>query len=299
MSSLTDVSPHPRRKKPSMIAGVPRPGADGDNATAGEATTKGAQSLHRAMQLLAAVGERNLAGARLTELALATDLHIATAHRLLAALLREQMVSFDRDYTKRYFLGARLHHLIDLAPYARVRPRLRALAEAVAAQTGQVAYIYVPLLNDMMAIERAERPRASRILIRDIGRRLPMGVGAGSIAYLAQLPVARAHDLVQLNAERYAEFGGLSALEVWSSVEEARALGFGISRQQVAPGVIGIGMTIGRRDDQPEAAITVVGTPAQMTPERIAAMIPNMARIARGSPVHLPGFDRGQQETHE
>jgi DNA-binding IclR family transcriptional regulator len=239
-----------------------------------EGPGRGTQSLHRAMQLLTAVGERNLGGARLTELAQATGLHIATAHRLLAALVREGMVSQDRDYTKRYFLGARLHTLIDLAPYAEVRPRLRAIAEAAVARTGLVAYIYVPLMNDMMAIERAEPPRAPRILIRDIGRRLPMGVGAGSIAFLAGLPEARARDLVDRNRERFGEFGTLAADQVWASVEEARTLGFGTTREQVARGVVGVGLAITGQDGIPRAALTVVGTPDDLTDARLPSLRP-------------------------
>lgn len=240
------------------------------DASPEEGSTRGAQSLHRAMQLLAAVGERNLGGARLTELAQATGLHIATAHRLLAALVREGMISHDRDYTKRYFLGARLHTLIDLAPYADVRPRLRAIAEAAAAQTGLVAYIYVPLLNDMMAIERAEPPRAARVLIRDIGRRLPMGVGAGSIAFLATLPEGRAEDLVRMNAHRFGEFGNLTTDQVLASVEEARRQGYGMTREQVAKSVVGLGVALVGPSGHPLAALTAVGTTLQMNDTQIA-----------------------------
>lgn len=260
----TPISPL-ARKPAALRVSRPARAAAAEAALEGEGTTRGAQSLHRAMQLLTAVGERNLGGARLTELAQATGLHIATAHRLLSALVREGMISHDRDYTKRYFLGARLHTLIDLAPYAAARPRLRAIAEAAAARTGLVAYIYVPLLNDMMAIERAEPPRAARILIRDIGRRLPMGVGAGSIAFLAGLSRSRAEDLIRMNATRFGEFGDLTADQVLASVEAARIRGFGTTREQVAKGVVGVGVAFDGQPGAPLAALTVVGTTTQMT----------------------------------
>jgi DNA-binding IclR family transcriptional regulator len=122
--------------------------------------TKGAQSLHRAMQLLATVGEHNVTGIRLTELAQATGLHVATAHRLLSALVREQMVAFDVHYTKRYFLGLRLHSLVDLARYSTIRARLRErFLATIVVETGTVAYLYVPLLNDMIALDCVEYPR--------------------------------------------------------------------------------------------------------------------------------------------
>jgi DNA-binding IclR family transcriptional regulator len=244
--------------------------------------TKGAQSLHRAMQLLAAVGEHNVTGIRLTELAQSTGLHVATAHRLLAALVHEQMVAFDGRYTKRYFLGLRLHSLVDLARYSPLRARIRDCLAAVAADTGDVAYLYVPLLNDMMMLERADVPRAARSLIVDVGRRLPMGVGAASIALLAALPPGRARDLVETNAPRYAEFPALTMEAVWQSVEEARAAGYGTTRQQVARGLIGLGMALRNGRGEPEAAITLVGTVRRMSPEHVAACVAALRRHIDG-----------------
>ncbi len=249
-----------------------------DTPSPAESRTKGAQSLHRAMQLLATVGEHNVAGIRLTELAQATGLHVATAHRLLSALVREQMVAFDNRYTKRYFLGIRLHSLVDLARYASVRARLRAFLAAIAAETGEVCYLYVPLLNDMILLERADVPRAARSLLVDVGRRLPMGVGAASIAHLAALPPGRACDLVETNAPRYAEFPSVTAESVWASVGEARRTGHGVTRQQVARGLIGLGMSIRNASGTPEAAVTLVGPVKRMTPDHCATCVAAMRR---------------------
>ena len=235
--------------------------------------TRGTQSLHRAMQLLAAVGEHNATGARLTLLAQQTGLHVATAHRLLAALVREQMVSYDATYTKRYFLGVRLHGLIDLARYSTVRTRLRSFLEGVVAETGDVAYLYVPLLNDMIGLDRVDGPRPARGLVRDIGRRLPMGIGAGSLAVLAALPEARARALVASNAGRYGEYGGPNAETIWSAVREARTAGFGMTREQVAKGVIGVGFALCDERAEPVAAVTVVGTPARMSDRHVEEVV--------------------------
>ncbi len=250
--------------------------------------TKGAQSLHRAMQLLAAVGEHNVTGIRLTELAAATGLHVATAHRLLSALVREQMVAFDVHYTKRYFLGLRLHSLVDLARYSAVRARLRDFLAAIVVETGAIAYLYVPLLNDTIALDVVEYPRAPRGLVSEIGRRLPMGVGAGSIALLAAMPDARARALVAANAPRYEEFSGLSEAAVWRSIEDARATGHGITLEQVARGYIGVGLAIRNDRGEPEAALTVVGTLKRMTPPHVETCVAVMRRyIDQLGPIDL------------
>ena len=158
------------------------------------------------------------------------------------------------------------------------------------AETGNVGYIYVPLLNDTVVLERVEAPGTPRPLIVELGRRLPMGVGAGSIALLAAMPPGKARDLVEANAGRYAEFPSLSADAVWRSVEEARAAGYGITREQVARGFIGIALAIRNRNGEPEAAITVVGTLKQMTPAAIERQLAVARRhIAAIEPIDLAG----------
>ncbi len=250
--------------------------------------TKGAQSLHRAMQLLATVGEHNVTGIRLTELAQATGLHVATAHRLLSALVRDQMVAFDAHYTKRYFLGLRLHSLVDLARYAAVRARVREFLAAIVVETRAAAYLYVPLLNDMIALDCVADHRAPHGVVSEIGRRLPMGIGAGSIALLAALPEARARRLIAANAVRYDEFSGLPQEAVWHSIEEARVTGYGITREQVAPGFIGVGLAVLNDRGEPEAAVTVVGSLRRMTPEHVVASLESVRKhLAALGPLNL------------
>ncbi len=250
--------------------------------------TKGAQSLHRAMQLLAAVGEHNVTGIRLTELAQVTGLHVATTHRLLSALVREQMVAFDVHYTKRYFLGLRLHSLVDLARYSALRAKLRDFLAAIVIETRAIAYLYVPLLNDTIALDVVEYPRAPRGLVSEIGRRLPMGIGAGSIALLAAMPDARARALVSANAARYDEYSGLTEAAVWRSIDEARATGYGITLEQVARGFIGVGLVIRNDRGEAEAAVTVVGTLKRMTPAHVEACLEITRRhVAALGPIDL------------
>src|SRR5215510_9874924 len=73
----------------------------------------GAQSVARAINLLKIVGAGSSAGATLAEIVKRTDLHRATAHRLLAALVREGLL--EQDATHRYHAGIELWLLGDAA----------------------------------------------------------------------------------------------------------------------------------------------------------------------------------------
>jgi DNA-binding IclR family transcriptional regulator len=64
---------------------------------------RGVQSIHRAIALLRDVVLHNDRGARLRDLAKRTQLHTATARRMLNALVSEGLLTYDP--------AARLYHL--------------------------------------------------------------------------------------------------------------------------------------------------------------------------------------------
>lgn len=80
---------------------------------------------------------------------------------------------------------------------------------------------------------------------------------------------ARTRRLIAASVSRYDEFSGLTEAAVWRSIEEARACGHGITREQVAPGYIGVGLAMRNDRGEPEAAVTVVGSVRRMTPEHV------------------------------
>ena len=77
---------------------------------------------------------------------------------------------------------------------------------------------------------------------------------------------------------------------VWQSVEEARAAGYGITREQVSRGLIGIGVVIRNGRRKPEAALTVVDTIQRMTQAHIEACVSVARRhISALEPLDLAG----------
>lgn len=243
---------------------------------------KGTQSIQRVMSLLTAVGERNASGTRLKDLAELTGLHMATAHRLLSALVWERMLGYD-PYSKRYFLGVRLHALMDSVRFAGFKAHLGAAMARIMRQTEDVVYLYLPILNDVICVERLEGAYPVRALIREVGARLPCGIGAGGVAILAGLPEARARSIVAANADRYPEYNDLNRDKVWRAVLAARKAGYGLNREQVLAGITGIGMAVRNAADEPQAAITVVSVAKRLDGPRREEVVEIMRREIRAA----------------
>ena len=228
-------------------------------------TPTGTQAVHRAIALLGLVAERE-DGAILAELAAAAGLHTATAHRLLGALVSEGMVAYD-PYSRRYQLG---HRLLDFGARARtatLTAELRAVVHRVAEYCGDVTYLYLPLRGDTVCVERVAGDFPVKALIRDVGARLPMGVGAGGLSMLAAMAPGEALALVLGNADRYPSYNGLSAEEVWRNAVAARDQGFGLNDERMLPGVSAIGVAV-LAQGLPVAALTVVALSSRLSVPR-------------------------------
>lgn len=112
----------------------------------------GTQAVSRAVSLLKAFSDEQPEW-RLADLARASGLHRATAHRLLAALEREGMIA--RDATGELYrlgpeaiaLGARAVRATDL------RGAARAELESLAATTGETVTLEVPIGSDMLILD--------------------------------------------------------------------------------------------------------------------------------------------------
>lgn len=84
-----------------------------------------------------------------------------------------------------------------------------------------MVYLYLPIMNDVICVERMEGAFPVRPLIRDVGARLPCGIGAGGVAILAALSDSPAKATLAANAQRYPEYHDLSEEKVWRAVVAA------------------------------------------------------------------------------
>lgn len=246
---------------------------------------KGAQAIHRAMNLLAVVGRNNTRGIRLKELAAETGLHIATAHRLLNALAWNGMVIFDR-FSKRYYLGVQMHALMDATRYGGIQPRLTSLMETLARKMSAIIYAYLPLMNDIIGIKRLASGSVTETGA-DEGVRYPLGIGAAGVAILATMSPAQARSIALSNSDRYAEYH-TSTSAVLQAVRNARQTGYGIN-QGVIHNTFGIGTVIRNARGEVSAAVSAVYHVDNISGARLTKMADILLREVRSfEPLDFP-----------
>lgn len=247
--------------------------------------SSGTQSIHRVLSILKKVAQYNETGVRLSQLAQELDLHVATAHRMLSILAKEGWLSMD-PASKIYRLGYEIFDLATKANQFKLKDLFHSVLERIADQTGDTTYLVARSGNDALCLDRVVGKFPVQVLTFEAGHQRPLGIGAGSLAFLSSLPTDQAESIIKENEERYKIFNR-SGEEVRSAVKQSRRLGYGLSVKTVTPDTIGVGVTVTNTIGEAVAAISVAGIAKRMEPtkrDKIVKVIKaEIAKIDRSS----------------
>jgi len=225
----------------------------------GRALTDGAQAIRRAVDILRAVAHIQRMGATLSRVALATGLSTSTAFRILRSLSEERLLRYD-PMGRCYYVGA-LAYELGLAALAeeQVQAGWRNVVDQIARETNLTTYLMARSDKDAVCLLCAQGSTALRAVPMDVGQRLPLGVGAGSLAILATLEDEEiAEILISQRARLELYPGGKARPErILERVEVTRQQGFAFSDGIVASGSTGIGVAIMPHDGLTQLAISV------------------------------------------
>jgi DNA-binding IclR family transcriptional regulator len=243
----------------------------------------GTQSIGRALALLRLVAAAGPSGAKVSDVAARAGLHVATAHRLLSALVREGFCAQDAT-SRAYGAGPELLAMAFQAQFLfgdenRLVPVLERLAEA----TGEVVYATVRAGDEAVCLARREGSFPVRALPIGPGTRRPLGIGAGSLAILAFLPEADADAVMARNATRYAEFGQ-SLESVAGFAARARRDGFALNDGRIIPGMAAVALPVPSVGGPPTAAISIAAVESRMQPARQREIVAMLRRELGSGP---------------
>lgn len=233
-------------------------------------TYPGTQAVARAVSLLKAFSDARR-GWRLTDLARAAHLHKATAHRLLAALEREGMVTRDaagehyRLGPEAIALGARAARASDLR--AIVVPELDALALA----SGETATLEVPVGDAMLILH--EVPGGALLgAVPEVGTRWPVHATSTGKALLALLPEEARRHLAGPRLRRHTSRTIISAVALERDLARVRRRGYAVAAEELERGYVAVGAAVQDSGGRPIAAISLGGPRVRFPAARIALL---------------------------
>jgi DNA-binding IclR family transcriptional regulator len=225
--------------------------------------------VHKAGRLLRALGDTGGQIERSTsELARATGLSRPTAHRLLTALAEEGLAERE-PATGGWSVGPELYLLGAVAaPRFDVASAARDILAALAAETGESAYLSAVRGYQTVCLLEEEGSFPLRSHVLHVGLRVPLGVASAGLVTLAHLPpdeteaYLRGRDLSTRWGERHA------SEPLRTRLARTKETGYAVNAGLLVEGSWGIGAAVFDRSGRPTWALSLTGVESRMRPPR-------------------------------
>ncbi|MHA6789759.1 IclR family transcriptional regulator [Pseudomonas bijieensis] len=240
----------------------------------------GVGAVSRLFAVLRSLGDTVEGGERVTQLAQRIGLSQPTTHRLLRSLMDEGMVEQDAR-SKRYRLSMEFFALAARAGNTgNLRELVRPAMLRLSASLGDSLFLLARSGFDAICLDRSEGPFPIRTFTGDIGGRVALGVGQGSLAILAFLPEEERDTVIQYNLPRLKDFHLYDEVFLRSEVENVRTLGYAGRNTGVLQGMAGVAVPILDRDGRAVAALSVATVSDRLGPDRLPTVVDMLKREA-------------------
>jgi DNA-binding IclR family transcriptional regulator len=248
-------------------------------------------SLRRALGLLRMLAASDPAGVRLKDIAEASGCSQPTAHRALQDLIAEgfaEQVAGGKRYRLAldfYVLAARAGQASGLRDLAR--PALLRLS----ATLSDTIVLLVRSGFDAVCLDRIEGPFPIRSFTGDIGGKVPLGLGQGSLAILAYLPEDEQEAVIRFNMPRLLDRGFLDEASLRTSLARTRDLGWVNLNTGLIPGMVGVGVPLFDAESRVVAALSVGTQAERLNAERLPHVVKMLQTEAQTIAARLNPFD--------
>ncbi|HEX8594491.1 MAG TPA: IclR family transcriptional regulator [Pseudomonas sp.] len=251
----------------------------------------GVGAVSRLFAVLRCLGDCAEGGERVTQLAQQVGLSQPTTHRLLRSLMDEGMVEQD-ERSKRYRLSIEFFALAAKAGNTgNLRDLVRPSLLRLSASLGDSLFLLARSGFDAICLDRSEGPYPIRTFTGDIGGRVALGVGQGSLAILAYLPEEERDTVIRYNLPRLKDFHLYDEVFLRSEVENVRRLGYAARNTGALPGMAGLAVPIFDREGRSVAALSVATISDRLGPDRLMTVVELLKREAALISARINPFD--------
>lgn len=251
----------------------------------------GLSSIERAFTLLRALAEVQAKGARVTHLAKTAGFTQATTHRLLQSLVAEHAVEqipnsklyrLSLDF---FALAAKAGNSMDLRSICR--PSLLRLSGSLE----DTVFLLVRSEFDAICLDRSEGLSPIRSFTGDVGGRVALGVGQGSLAILAYLPESEREEVIRHNLPRLREMGAWDEVDIRTEIENVRRLGYASRDSGLVEGMAGVGVPVLDSEGRAVAALSVGTISSRLNADRLPTVVELLKREAASIGPKINPFD--------
>ena len=245
----------------------------GLNETEEGQSLKGAQSIQRAALLLRAIAGHNRTGLRLVDLVDISGLEIPTDHRILKALVLENLIRQNLT-NRRYFLGPLMFEAGLAATHEfSLRDLCHESLQRIADKTGDTVFLNVRRDHEAVCIERKDGAFPIKVFSLNVGDRRPLGVGAGGMAILSNLRESETQLIAQKISALLPRYGKLNERLLLSLIKRSKERGYVMHKVSGLGGGKAVGIPIRNPSGEPFAALSIAAITSRMGAARCIKLI--------------------------
>jgi DNA-binding IclR family transcriptional regulator len=242
--------------------------------------TPGVGVIQRTFAIIRAIGSAQPDGCRVTHLAKVIGLSQPTVHRLLRALTEEGIVEQDAG-TKLYQLSVEFFALAAQAGNPNgMRDLCRPALLQLCSSLGESIFLMARSSFDGVCLDMCEGPFPIRTFTGDIGGRVALGVGQGSLAILAFLPEDEREEIIRYNVPRLRAYGVLDEVYLRTEIERTRSLGYAGRNTGLLEGMAGVAVPILDRSGHAVAALSIGTLATRLDDDRLPVVVDLLRRHA-------------------
>lgn len=236
------------------------------------------QSLDRALRILAIVADGD--GLSLSEVAERSELAASTAYRMLTTLQNHGMVEFA-EQEQLWSIGVEAYRIGSaFLRSRRLVDRARSAMQVLMEKTGETANLGVAEDDCVVFVSQVETHQAIRAFFRP-GTRSPFhasGIGKAILAYLSPERVEAIVDKTGLEPFTERTLADRDGLHI--DLGEIRKRGWSVDDEERYPGMRCVAAPIFNEFGEPIGGVSISGPTVRVTPERLAAIGPEVREAA-------------------
>lgn len=238
------------------------------------------QSIKRAVEImhLFTVKENCLG---ISEISRKIGLHKSTVHRILVTLESEGWLVKDEESGK-YMLGLRLLSLSNaILENLNLRKIVKPVMKKLSKNTGETVVLAIANNSGAMCVEKVESFHSVKITSQ-VGKYFPLYAGATGLAILLGMPEEKIWKILQsADLKQYTDKTISDAAKIMNRVKKLKKQGYVVTRGEVDPGVIAVGMPIHIEYRDIYGSLSVVGPEYRFDNEKIIFTIEEMKKALK------------------
>jgi DNA-binding IclR family transcriptional regulator len=247
--------------------------------------------VQRAFNVIRLMADAPPEGMRVTHIAKLAGLTQGTVHRTLQTLIDQQIVEQDIK-TKHYRLSIDFFSLAARASHpSNFRDQCRPTLIRLSISLGDTTFLLVRSGLDAICLDRSEGPLPIRSFTGDIGGRIALGVGQGSLAILSFLPEAEREEILRINLPRLRELNVFDEVYLRTAIDRVRILGYAAQSNGLIEGMAGVAVPVFDSTGRCVAALSVGTLAERLNQDRLPTVVELLKKESKLLSEHINPFD--------